>query len=117
MNDYEWGFSAGLLNDGENVEEAVARELLEETGYKVKKIFMKSPFLVNSAGMSDEMTSIVFVEVYPTPEDQQLEASEDIKIYIKDYKEVAELLTQNNIFSSKAWIILKYFSKTNSLFF
>ncbi len=62
VNKLVFEFPAGLIDDSESVEQAALRELKEETGYVgiVKKVH---PFVVKSAGLSDECTAIVEVEI------------------------------------------------------
>jgi len=41
--DYEWSFPAGLIDKGESIEVAAARELKEETGLKMEKVIEETP--------------------------------------------------------------------------
>jgi ADP-ribose pyrophosphatase len=52
--DFEYGFPAGLIDDGENMEQTVARELKEETGLELAKIKHVSAPVFSSAGLTDE---------------------------------------------------------------
>ena len=74
-------FPAGLIDPGESVENAARRELLEETGYKIKKILSKSPSLPKSAGLTNESTYQVQCVVVEKPGSQKLEKTEDIKVF------------------------------------
>lgn len=60
--DYEYGFPAGLIDGGEKLEAAVARELKEETGLELAKIKHISAPVFSSAGLSDESCHIVLIE-------------------------------------------------------
>ena len=59
LADYEYGFPAGLVDDGESIEQAARRELKEETGLTLTRVIDISPPIYSSAGMTDE--SVVMV--------------------------------------------------------
>src|SRR5262245_23129737 len=54
VGDYVYGLPAGLLEPGESLEEAVQREIAEETGFEVVRWKRVSPPLYSSSGMTDE---------------------------------------------------------------
>lgn len=62
LQKYEMSFPAGLVEAGENIEDAVKRELFEETGLQLKNILLVSPRLYSSSGLTDESIKIVWVE-------------------------------------------------------
>ena len=51
---FQYEFPAGLIDDGETIQEASQRELMEETGLTLKRITGISPPLYNTAGLTDE---------------------------------------------------------------
>lgn len=92
---YSIALPAGLVGDervGETVEEAIAAELLEETGLKADRVEIKSHKLASSPGCVSEILTIAFA-------------------YIKEYNIVSEpvsdggiivdriLVDKNNIYS------------------
>lgn len=106
INDREIGFPAGLIEEGENIEDTIKRELKEETGLDVIKIKNISPLVYNSSGMTDEGVYIAFVDADGEMSDKFLEPSEDIIPIIVDKEEMRELLNdKNNKWGAKAWII------------
>lgn len=114
IGDYEWGFPAGLIDGNETPEVTIARELLEETGYRFKKIITMSPFVYNSAGLADESISIAVVEVDSVPIQQKLEGTEDISVHVMNQTEVKEFLEKDSDkvkFGAKAWIYLDIFAR------
>lgn len=63
---YAIGLVAGLVGDereGENLEDAVKAELMEEAGLKAKSIEIKAKKVASSAGCTSETFTIVKVEV------------------------------------------------------
>ena len=107
IKDYEWGFPAGLINEGETAEQAVRRELEEETGLKVKRILSIGKPVFSTSGITDEAIQIAFVQCEKEIGEQKLGASEDIKLELVD-RELARKLAQSEDKSmgAKAWTIL-----------
>jgi len=92
LGGYEYGLPAGLIDGNETIEEAVERELFEETGLRVSKVVHITPPLYSSAGLSDESTSIVFVECYGIPSTDGNKDSEDIEISLVSYEDMSEFI-------------------------
>jgi len=91
LQDYEVGFPAGLLDDGEDPLECAKRELLEETGYEVKDHLLTSPPIYSSAGITDESVQLVFVTVGEKL-DAAPEPTEDIEVIEMNSFDVLRLL-------------------------
>ena len=110
LGGYEYGFPAGLLEEGESPATVAHRELEEETGLKVSSVKMVSPPLFSSAGLSDESTSLVWVQAEGEISDRNLEEGEDIKTMLLTRAELKKLLERkgeykNAKFGCKFWPI------------
>ena len=109
VNRFIYNLCAGMLEEGESIEECIQRELYEETGLSVKKIHAVLPPSFSAVAISDVKTQIAFVEAEGsfsdhTSENERIEAS----FYTKE--EVRELL-ETEEFSSRAQIAAYFFIK------
>ena len=104
---YQYGFPAGLLDPGEELTTTAARELQEETGLDLVRVFRHSPAIFSSAGITDEAISMVFAEVQGTPATHRNGDSEDIEVFLLDRAAVRELLQRTDIvFGARAWLVM-----------
>ena len=109
---YQYGFPAGLLDPGESLADGAGRELHEETGLDLVRVYRYSPAVFSSAGITDESIAMVFAEVEGTPSICHNEESEDIEIFLMDRQEVRELLQRGDIvFGARAWLIMDAFAR------
>ena len=112
---YEFGFPAGLIDDGETPQEAAKREMFEETGLHFKAHSVSPLHLVSSAGMSNETVQIVFGIAQGEVSTEHQEEGEDIQVHLLTQSQLTVLTKQNTPmgcvgWSSKAWPILTGFS-------
>ncbi len=111
LGEYQYGFPAGLVDRGENIEQAGKRELKEETGFDLVKIVKISPPVYSSSGMTDETISMLYAECTGEPSLEGNEDSEDIEVNLISRDEAAELLELPDIkFDVKSWIVLSHFA-------
>ena len=108
--DYEYGFPAGLIDEGEDIAETVKREMKEETGLDVVRIDHTSMPVYSSAGLTDESCHMVMVEVKGEVSSRWLDETEDIEVLLLDATQIKELLCSNKKIAAKAWGILYHYA-------
>jgi len=107
---YQYGFPAGLLDPGEDLAIGAGRELREETGLDLVKVYRHSPAIFSSAGITDETIAMVFAEVEGTPSIHRNEDSEDIEVYLMDRQQMKDLLYRDDIvFGARGWLVMDAF--------
>jgi len=108
--DYEYGFPAGLIDDGEDIAETIKRELKEETGLELVKIRHISNPVYSSAGLSDESCYMAIVQARGEVSNQWQEPSEDIETILMDVTDIKALLASKNKVAAKAWGTLYHYA-------
>lgn len=104
LGTYNYAFPAGLIEEGETVEDMVSRELAEETGFELKKIKRISPMLTSSAGLTDETVTMAFVDAVPGKATQALESAEEIEVILLDFEQMCQLSDNPDLqIDAKAW--------------
>jgi ADP-ribose pyrophosphatase len=106
VGDYCIGFPAGLIDDGETVEDTARREIAEETGLRVTAVKHVTPPLLMSSGLTDESACLAFVDVEGTPNPQP-EQSESLEVELLDHAAISRLCEDPSIqMDVKVWLIL-----------
>ena len=109
----QFGFPAGLVDEGESISEAAERELFEETGLKMTRFLGASQPLYTSSGMSDESIVMAYVECQGEPSDEANEGSEEITTQMITREEAVELCSRQDAkIDVKTWLVLKGFGNT-----
>ena len=109
---YVYEFPAGLVDDGETIEETALREFKEETGYFCEISNAPSPFLSTSSGLTDEVLSMVFVDVKEGEFSPEHGDSEDINLVLLPLdkhsitKFLKEIKQSGGIIDSKLYLYL-----------
>ncbi|MBN1796210.1 MAG: NUDIX hydrolase [Sedimentisphaerales bacterium] len=112
IGDFEYGFPAGLIENGQSIEQAIKDELKQETGLDVVKIRHISKPVYSSPGLTDESCCMAIVEATGRVSDKFLEDSEDIETILMDVEDVKNLLDSDKKVSAKAWGILYSITQT-----
>jgi len=107
--DYEYGFPAGLIDEGESVEATIARELKEETGLDLVKVNHISAPVYSSAGLTDESCVMAMVQASGEVSNMHQEPTEDIETVLMDAHQIGELLSSGKKVAAKAWGLLYHY--------
>jgi 8-oxo-dGTP pyrophosphatase MutT (NUDIX family) len=86
----------GVIDDGETAQQAVRRELLEETGYQFDDFELLCVVYANPS-TADNHTSCYLARGGKKVQDQHLEAQEEIVVQTFTIPEVKQLLAENKI--------------------
>lgn len=105
----------GFVDKGENSEKAMARELLEETGYVFSDIGFVARVAANP-GVLDNYTDLYLAKGGKKISAQHLDASEEIEIKLFSLEAVREMLMKNEFKQALHATCLFYaFNKLDSL--
>ncbi len=108
VNKKIYNLCAGMQEDGESIEECIARELFEETGLYLKEIKEILPPSYAAVAITDTKTHIAFVEVDGEFEDHTSD-NEEIAACFYSKEEVKELIRTQD-FSSRAQMAAYFFA-------
>ncbi len=86
----------GFADKNEASEKAIAREILEETGYEFNKIDLVGEVTANP-GVLDNYTKLFLATGGKKVAEQKLDANEEIKVELIPLEELIEMLLQNKI--------------------
>lgn len=109
INKRIYNLCAGMLEHGETISECIRRELYEETGLSLKKIYKILPASYAAVAISDIKTQIAFVEVEGTLSSEYSSENEDIHAGFYTKEEVQTMLAHED-FSSRAQMAAYFFA-------
>lgn len=117
----EISFPAGLVDANETPLQAATRELREEIGLNVTEVFLVSPVVFSSAGLTTECLQVYFCIVEGEPNSNGAEADEDIEVLQLSRDKLNEIIRRQGEFadvahSSRSWSILFFFWSMSQLF-
>jgi ADP-ribose pyrophosphatase len=116
LGDYEYGFPAGLVDNGETIAQAARRELMEETGLRLTRCIKISPPLYSSAGMTDESVSMVYGECDGQPSTEGNTGSELIEVQLINRLQAAQMCRNPALkFDVKAWLVMAEFAAKGNI--
>lgn len=111
INDYVIELPAGLVDGNESFEEAVKRELKEETGLDLIEIDKEgtSEKVYVSVGMTDESIALVKCTCKGIISNENLEEDEDIEVVMLNKEEAKELIDSKENIDVKALLAIQNF--------
>lgn len=112
INNYIYELPAGLIDNDEETDKAVARELKEETGLNIVSInsSKSKDKLYLSPGMTDESVSFIFCLCEGKISKDYLEDDEDIEAILISQDDAKEMLNSNKTIDIKCFLMLQLFA-------
>ncbi|MGP1410895.1 MAG: NUDIX domain-containing protein [Peptoanaerobacter stomatis] len=112
LNHYIYEIPAGLVDNNEDIENCVKRELLEETGLElveIKKVF-KNIYL--SPGITDECASLVFCTCKGDISYDHLQEDEDLTIHMYSQDEIDNIIKNEEKLDLKTLFAMQLFKNS-----
>ncbi len=98
---------AGVIEEGENPEEAANRELVEETGYRARKLVKVYPMYLAPGYSTEKIHAFIgydLEEVGAKPEDYEV-----IRVVKKDLDDVVDMIKEGLICDAKSIALILYY--------
>lgn len=116
---FVYEFPAGLVEPGEDAEQAAIREMYEETGLTLTPIPCGSfgrPFFT-TVGMTDESCGTVFGRCQGTPTSCHQEDTEEIQVILADRAECLRILREENVAENCAYMLMHFIASEGDPFY
>ena len=116
---FVYEFPAGLVEPGEDPEQAAIREMYEETGLTLTPILGGSygrPFFT-TVGMTDESCATVFGRCEGIPTSSHQEASEEIQVVLADREECRRILKEEQVSIMCAYMLMHFIASEGDPFY
>lgn len=116
---FVYEFPAGLVEPGEDMEQAAIREMYEETGLTLTPIPCGSyghPFFT-TVGMTDESCGTVFGRCQGIPTSSHQEASEEIQVVLADREECRRILKEEQVSIMCAYMLMHFIASEGDPFY
>ena len=111
INNYVYELPAGLVDGEESYEEAVKRELKEETGLDLLSIDLDNSIekAYLSPGMTDESVALIKCYCSGIPSTENLEEDEDLEVLMLNKEDALSLIKSKEKIDIKAFMALQRF--------
>ncbi len=106
ISDYLYELPAGMIDEGETIEEAAKRELYEETGLVSLSYELVLKPSYTSVGISDETTAVCKMLVEGEITNKHIEENEDIEVLKIKVSEIKEFVASHNMSIKGALLLL-----------
>lgn len=116
---FVYEFPAGLVEPGEDMEQAAIRELYEETGLTLTPIpcgCFGRPFFT-TVGMTDESCGTVFGRCAGTPTNCHQEDTEEIQVVLADKAECLRILREEKVAENCAYMLMHFIASEGDPFY
>lgn len=111
LDGYIYELPAGLVDAGENYQEAAIRELKEETGLKLEPIIVEDMYqkpYFTTVGMTDESCATVYGYASGEISKKYMEENEEIEVVLADREEIKRILKEENVALICAYMMMHF---------